>query len=201
MAWAEDGLEERFYKMNFSCEAMKLLVKLLGGNAFLATQLVNVLRPCAFEAHGETPAAYVDIHQNREIACRDKVGWAIAVWRGKPVENNRLTGRWIDDIVIATRDLKKIVGSMTGTYLMPVLGNPEHIYCRHLEPMRIFQSPLQWISGAGDGVVLFGREREQVAWLRDCEAGIVTDSVAHGERIQKMIRREIVGPKILVAEA
>lgn len=201
MPWAENGLEDAFFEMDMSVEALMQLKKSLDGNLDLVTKLLNVVRPCAYEAHGEPPNASVDIHQSRENSARGKIGWAIAAWRGRNWDQNLFIGDWIDEIVVVSRDFGKVMGTAFGVYQSPVLGNPAHLCCPDIEPVRIFQSPLLWLQSGGNGVVMFGREREQVDWLRDCEAGIITDGVAHGERIQKMIRRDIAGPKILVASA
>lgn len=175
------------------------LARLLDGRCDLVALLTNVIRPCAYNVYGIAPEATVEIHQNRAEMSAGGLGWAIAAWRGKHSDNNRFCGSWIDDIVIVSRDLKKIIGTVFGVYQFPFLGNPARISCPDAKPVRVFQTPIEWLKKYGDGVVLLGNEREQVAWLRECEAGIVTDNVTHGEKIQKMIRREILGPKILVA--
>ena len=103
----------------------------------------------------------------------------------------------IVDLVGVSRDLKRVLGRLVG--IVSVLGWPQQPGEAAEAPVRLFRSVAAWLAARCAGAVLVGGPAENHGWLAGCDGGIVTDDIAHGQAIQKILRRPYEGPKVLVA--
>lgn len=70
------------------------------------------------------------------------------------------------------------------------------------QPVRVHPSPLAWLRSGCDGVVLVGDDRDNHAWLRNCTAGFITDTIEMGQALETKLRRDPVRmPPIMVRKA
>ena len=107
-----------------------------------------------------------------------------------------LGGPDIVDLVAVSRDLTRVLGRLKCT--ATVLGYPQRPDDAE-KPVRLFRDVPGWLAARCAGVVLVGTPDENLDWLRWCAAGIVTDDLAHGKAVKKMLHRPFVGPDVLVA--
>lgn len=107
-------------------------------------------------------------------------------------------GDEIVDLVALSPDCTRVLGRFMGD--TPVIGYPVNPLAMGFEhKIRLFRNVRTWLENLCGGAVLIGDARENLSWLQACEHGIITDNVAHGERIRKILLRPYLGPQILVA--
>ncbi|MDD2794379.1 hypothetical protein [Acidocella sp.] len=109
---------------------------------------------------------------------------------------NAVFGPDIIDLVAYSLDFARCYGTLLRNTC--VLGSPQHPADAGA-PVRVFRGVDAWFRAGCAGVVLLGDEEENIHWLRQCAGGIVTDDVAHGQALQKKLKRAYDGPQILVA--
>ncbi|MDE8344648.1 MAG: hypothetical protein POH28_00530 [Acidocella sp.] len=107
-------------------------------------------------------------------------------------------GPEIIDLVAFSPDLKRCYGPMVG--LSPVLGYPVDPELLDGKKVRVFRDIRSWWFGLYDGVVMVGRDEDNLDWLRRCEGGIVADDVKHGDQLNRSLKRAFEGPAVLVAQ-
>jgi hypothetical protein len=67
-------------------------------------------------------------------------------------------------------------------------------------PLRLVQSPMAWLRGLAAGVLPLGTASQKQALLRAQRAPIICDDLAHGEAVQRFMRRQVPDlPRVMVA--
>ena len=105
-----DRVKYEFDKLDIPLRAIRSLKQLLGCDARFLIDCLGVVKPCLYEAHGESPDAAVEFHQLPELGKVSEIGWAIACYRGEPGFLPRFWGSWCDGVVIVSRDLQRVIG-------------------------------------------------------------------------------------------
>ena len=107
-----------------------------------------------------------------------------------------LCGETIWDVAAFSLDFSKCYGRLNEQ--SAVIGYPVQPEISG-KAVRLFRSVRKWLDGKCEGAALIGSDFENEAWMRGCEHGIITDDVAHGKYVQKILQRPYAGPQILVA--
>lgn len=102
----------------------------------------------------------------------------------------------IIDLVAFSPDLSKCYGRLVAA--TPVLGYPQEPSIVGDQPVRVYNSIVDWLEDFCAGVVMVGDDIENETWLRECEA-LVCQDIKTAEKTAKQMRREHQGPRVLVA--
>ena len=102
----------------------------------------------------------------------------------------------IRDLVAISLDFSKVLGRFLGA--ATVLGYPEHPDTEE-RPVRLYRDLRSFMAGLCSGALLIGAPDENYRWMAACKGGIVTDDVAHGRAVKKILTRPYAGPQVLVA--
>lgn len=67
-------------------------------------------------------------------------------------------------------------------------------------PVRVHASVSGWLANECGGIVPLGTPQEQQALLRDLTGGIIADSVAHGEALKRLMKRDLPAPPAIYVQ-
>lgn len=164
-----------------------------GLGAWAMVVAIRVGAPLIWRQPGAWKYRPEDPEDARRQVHRLRPGW---VTRFRPP----LWGPDIIDLAVCRLSLKGEAMRVTG--LARCLGeDPADDAGTVTRPVRVHPGVGAWLAAECDGIVPLGDVAAQAALLRELTGGIIADSVAHGEALARLMKRDLPAPpKIYVQQ-